>query len=85
MERGTAPRAQWDYMLATSGVWGAKNGGKKEYGFDSRDWVRLVWRASSKSVQEGFLEVAALKCGGKKKWGGWLDREYTVQRLRRER
>ena len=36
-------------------------------------------------LKEGFLEVAALKCGGKKKWGGWLDREYTVQRLRRER
>ena len=59
-------------------------GGGKEYGFDSRDWVGLVWRASSKSVQEGFLEVAALRCCGKK-WGGWLDGEYTAQRLRRER
>lgn len=59
-------------------------GGEKEYGFDSRDRVGLVWRASSKSVQEGFLEVAALRCCGKK-WGGWRDREYTVQRLRRER
>lgn len=77
---------EWDYMLATSGVWGADNGvgGGKEYGFDSRDWVGLVWRASSKSVQEGFLEVAALRCCGKK-WGGWLDGEYTAQRLRRER
>ena len=84
MVRGTVLHAQWDYMLATSGVWGARNWGKKEFGFDSRDWVGLVWRASSKSVQEGFLEAVALRCCGKK-WGGWLDREYTVQRLRRER
>lgn len=83
MERGTVPHAQWDYMLATSDVWGAKESGVKEYGFDSKDWVGLVWRASSKSVQEG-LEVVALRCCGKK-WGGWLDREHTVQTLRRER
>ena len=54
------PHAQWDYILATSSVWGGRAWGEQEYGYDSRDWVGLFCWASSESVLEGFLEVGLL-------------------------
>ena len=38
---GAVPHAQWDYILATSSVWGGRAWGEQEYGYDSRDWVGL--------------------------------------------